>query len=396
MSLANTPTRFMQRALQLAARGRGYVQPNPMVGCVLVRDNRIVAEGFHQRYGQAHAEVMALRDAQTKGIDTTGLHAYVTLEPCCHFGKTPPCVQALIAAKVGHVSAAMVDPFPAVSGKGLQQLKQAGIRTSVGLCEAEARQLNAAFIKRCEQGLPWVMLKWAQTLDGYIATRNGHSQWVSGPQARRWVHQQRSWVDVIMTGIGTVLADDPQLTARGVKLRRVARRVVIDPSLKLPLHSRLVQSLRESESAAALTVAVHEQGLREPVGEWSDKLNTLRKLGVEVIGLPVWATGESTRTAAASLLDLRPLMKHLLEAHRAGNVWVEGGARLNGALLAQGLADQVLAIVAPKWLGDPQALHAMVLPAGSANAMENMDHAHRLTLQQLRRLGDDVLLDYRV
>ncbi len=386
----------MHRALQLAARARGYVEPNPMVGCVLVRDQRIVAEGYHQRYGEAHAEVMALRDAQTKGIDTAGLHAYVTLEPCCHFGKTPPCVQALIAAKIGHVTAAMIDPFPAVGGKGLKQLQQAGITTCVGLCEAQARQLNAAFIKRIEAGLPWVMLKWAQTLDGRIATRSGHSQWVSGPQARHWVHQQRASVDVIMTGIGTVLADDPQLTARGVKVRRVARRVVIDPSLKLPMNSRLIQSLCDRDQVAPLTVAVREQLLREPGEAGSYKLNQLRELGVEVFGLPDGPTGDATLAATTSLLDLRLLMKHLADTYHASNIWVEGGARLNGALLSQGLADQMLAIIAPKWLGDPQALAAMVLPAESAQAIEKMDQAHQLSLQQVRRLGEDVLLDYRI
>ncbi|MED5287204.1 MAG: bifunctional diaminohydroxyphosphoribosylaminopyrimidine deaminase/5-amino-6-(5-phosphoribosylamino)uracil reductase RibD, partial [Planctomycetota bacterium] len=202
---------WMRKAIDLALRGQGQVEPNPMVGCVLVRDNQLVAEGWHQQYGGDHAEVDAIAKAAGSARGAT---AYVTLEPCCHQGKTPPCIDALIQAGVARVVVAQVDPFEHVSGKGIAALQRAGILTEVGILEAEAKILNAPYLYRIRHGLPWVIAKWAMTLDGRIATRTGSSQWISNETSRQKVHQIRSRMDGIMVGIGTALADDPSLTPR--------------------------------------------------------------------------------------------------------------------------------------------------------------------------------------
>lgn len=205
----------MRRALDLAARGRGRVEPNPMVGAVLLdRAGQAVGEGYHQQYGKEHAEVNALADARQRGVDPAGLTMVVTLEPCAHTGKTPPCVEALLQARVGRVVVAMVDPYEEVSGRGIARLREAGLVVEVGVEETAARRLNEAFIKRVTTGLPWVILKWAQTLDGRTATATGHSQWISNEASRAAVHELRAVVDVVAVGVGTAIADDPSLTAR--------------------------------------------------------------------------------------------------------------------------------------------------------------------------------------
>src|SRR5207253_7885382 len=213
-----------RRALELAERGRGYVEPNPLVGAVVVHDGRIIGEGWHQRYGEAHAEVNALTAA---GDAARGATLYVTLEPCCHHGKTPPCTDAVLRAGVQRVVAAMLDPFPQVSGKGADLLRAAGVTVDVGLCEAEARRLNAPYLKLLATGLPYVTAKWAMTLDGKIATRTGDSKWISNEASRRRVHELRGRMDAIIVGIGTALADDPLLTARPTGPRTPAR-IVLD------------------------------------------------------------------------------------------------------------------------------------------------------------------------
>src|SRR5437764_12544149 len=209
--MTETDGQWMRRALELAERGRGYVEPNPLVGAVVVRDGRLVGAGWHQRYGQAHAEVNALAAA---GEAARGATLYVTLEPCCHVGKTPPCTDAVIRAGVARVVAAMSDPFPQVAGRGAELLRQAGLAVEVGPCEAEARRLNAPYLKLLARGRPYVHAKWAMTLDGKIATRSGDSKWISNRASRQVVHDLRGRVDGIVVGAGTALADDPQLTAR--------------------------------------------------------------------------------------------------------------------------------------------------------------------------------------
>lgn len=332
----------MQRALERAARARGLAEPNPLVGCVLLGAGKlpgklaseVIGEGHHERFGQAHAEVNALADARARGHDPAGATAVVTLEPCSHTGKTGPCADALIAAKVGRVVAAMTDPDPRVSGRGFERLRAAGIAVVVGDAERQARELNAPFIKRLTTGLPFVTLKWAQTLDGATATATGHSQWISGPASRRRVHELRACADVVMVGSGTFLSDQPRLTARDVPVRRVARRVVV--------------SRRGAVSA-------------EQAGD------------IEVMN--------------------EPLEKGLrrLASEGATHVLVEGGARLNGELLNAGLVDRVLVFVAPSLCGDPAALPSVV-----SGPCATMDQVKRLRLHAVERLGDDVMLDYRV
>jgi diaminohydroxyphosphoribosylaminopyrimidine deaminase/5-amino-6-(5-phosphoribosylamino)uracil reductase len=370
----------MLRALRLARRGQGRVEPNPMVGCVLVRGGRVLAEGYHRRFGGPHAEVVALGQARRRGRSCAGADLYVTLEPCCHQGKTPPCTDALIRAGVGRIFVAIKDPFSKVSGRGLALLRRAGIAVHVGLGAAAALDLNAPFLRRVTTGLPWVLAKWAQSLDGRLAAAGGDSRWISSPPARRYVHALRARVDAIVIGIGTALADDPHLTVRGVRLLRprAPRRVVVDPDLRLPARSHLVRSC--AAGGPALTLAVRQAVYRRR----PRRLQVLEARGVEFVGLP-------DLPQRPGRMDLTPLLRHLAQAHDATNVLVEGGGRLFGALLDQGLIDQVLAFVAPKVIGDGKAPAAV-----SGLTCRRVAAARRLELRSVRRLGPDVLLDYRV
>src|SRR5579871_1062456 len=234
---------FMSRALELARRGQGFVEPNPMVGCVLATDEGVVGEGWHRRFGGAHAEVEALTVA---GSRARGATAYLTLEPCSHFGKTPPCAPALIEAGVRRVVVAMEDPFPEVAGKGLALLRSTGVDVEVGLMRDEAAWLNAPYLRRVVDRRPWIIAKWAMTLDGKIATRTGDSQWISGRPSREIVHQLRARVDAVIVGRGTAERDDPLLTARPAdgNVARVATRIVVDGGAKLSSTSQLVQTAR--------------------------------------------------------------------------------------------------------------------------------------------------------
>jgi len=335
---------MMQHALTLARRGQGYVEPNPMVGAVVLDGDRVLGEGHHRRFGGPHAEINALADCRARGHEPAGATMVVTLEPCAHHGKTPPCAQALIEAKLARVIIAMADPNPRVSGRGIAALRRAGIEVEVGVEEAAARRLNEPFLKHVTTGLPWVIVKWAQTLDGRIATAIGDSRWISNEQSRHFVHQTRARVDAIITGVGTVLADDPALTARGVEVRRAARRVVVGPREVLPEDAKLL----------------------------SDD------------GPPGMCHEDAT--------DLRAMLEYLGREHLATNVLVEAGGGLVGRLFDQGLVDQVLAFIAPKLLGDAEA-HGPL----RGRSVPRIHEAHGLQLIDLRRFGDgDVMLDYRV
>lgn len=369
----------MRLALKLAARGRGAVEPNPMVGAVIARGQEVLGRGWHRRFGGAHAEIEAILAAGDAGHSLEDATLYVTLEPCSHHGKTPPCAEAVIRAGIRRVVVAMQDPNPRVAGRGLEMLRQAGVDVQLGLLESEARELNAPFIKQHTTGLPWVIAKWAQTLDGATATRAGQSRWISSPASRRLVHQLRARVDIVMVGIGTALADDPTLTARHVPRRRTARRVVIDPRLRLPLTSHLVQTIDQ----APLLIVTAEQSLRERQKE----VEAMNAAGAEVMPAPLLRDADSQ----SRVLDLDVLLRRLVEKQQISNVLVEGGAHLLGRLFDQGLVDQVLAFVAPRLLGDEQAL-----PAVAGLAPQRIDEGQALALRHCRRLGDDVLLDYRV
>ncbi|TWU08182.1 bifunctional diaminohydroxyphosphoribosylaminopyrimidine deaminase/5-amino-6-(5-phosphoribosylamino)uracil reductase RibD [Stieleria varia] len=259
----------MRLALQLAQQGQGHVEPNPMVGCVLARDGQIIGQGYHESFGGPHAEVQALRSL-TDSATANSCTAYVTLEPCCHHGKTPPCVDALINAGVRRVVVAMDDPFPKVSGGGLERLRQAGVEVHLGLLRADAAELNAPYLKRIRSGIPWVIAKWAMTMDGRIATVSGQSQWITGETARRSVHQLRARVDAILTGMGTVESDDPTLTARlsntdndgtSIEPSRVATRVVFCRHRLPDLKSKLMSTIDQAPVLLIVSDTIDESHL---------------------------------------------------------------------------------------------------------------------------------------
>ncbi|SFN11076.1 diaminohydroxyphosphoribosylaminopyrimidine deaminase [Formivibrio citricus] len=321
MSLPDEP--FMRRALELAARGLYTTTPNPRVGCVIVRDGKIIAEGWHERAGEPHAEVHALRAA---GELARGATAYVTLEPCSHHGRTPPCADALIAAGVARVVAAMQDPNPQVAGNGLARLAAAGIAVESGLLEAEARELNIGFVSRMTRDRPWLRIKTGCSLDGRTALPNGQSQWITSPESRADVQKLRARSCAMLTGIGTVLADDPQLTVRDFAIGRQPLRVVLDSRLRMPPSAKLLQT------PGVLVVCAEENAARR---------TALEAAGAEVMCLPV-----------NGRVDLMAL---LLELGRRGcnEVTVEAGAELAGAFARAGLVDEWVIYQAPVLIGDP-------------------------------------------
>lgn len=351
--------RMMSRAVELARRGEGAVEPNPMVGCVLVREGQIVGEGWHARFGGPHAEVVALEQA---GASARGSDVYVTLEPCCHQGKTPPCVNALIAAGVSRVIAAVGDPFPAVAGGGFARLQQAKIATAVGLLSAEADALNAPYLKLVRQGQPWVIAKWAMSLDGKIATRTGASQWISCEQSRAWVHQLRGRMDGILVGRGTVEADDPLLTARPPG-PRIATRIVLDSHARLRTNSRLVQSVDQGPVLVVVTPAAAE-----------DDLQRLQQMGVLVHVLEA----ESRREQIAELLAE-------LGRRKMTNLLVEGGTDVLGSFFAANAVDEVHAFIAPKIIGGTAAAS----PVGGVG-ITDLSEALELTSVATSQCGSDL------
>lgn len=317
--------RMMQTALALAAEGRFSTSPNPRVGCVITQGRQIVGQGFHIRAGSPHAEVYALRQA---GELARGATAYVTLEPCSHYGRTPPCAEGLIAAGVKRVVAAMTDPNPQVAGRGLQMLRDAGIETQIGLLENEARRLNRGFLSRIERGRPFVRLKCAASLDGRTALSDGRSQWITDAAARADVQMLRAESCAVLTGIGTVLADNPQLNVRAFDTLRQPVRVVLDSRLQIPGNCRLLQ-----DTSAPVIIAT--------LSTDESRLKTLSSLPHVRILHPQSAQGR---------IDLADLLR-LLAADGIGEVLVEAGATLAGAFLETGLADEIVLYQAPKILG---------------------------------------------
>ena len=320
-----TDHEFMAQALRLAEKGLYTTTPNPRVGCVIVRDGKVVGSGWHQRAGEPHAEIHALAQA---GELARGATVYVTLEPCSHHGRTPPCAEALIKAGVGHVVVAMVDPNPEVAGEGLTQLQQAGIQTDIGLLEKEARELNIGFVSRMTCGRPWLRLKIAASLDGKTALNNGVSQWITGAAARRDAHRLRARSCAVLTGIGTVLADDPMLNVREVETPRQPLRVVVDSTLRMRPTAKML--LPEEEEVLVVTAS------SDPV-----KAGRLREAGAEVLMLPPL----DGRVDLALMLDE-------LGKRGINEITVEAGRGLNGALVRQGLVDEFVIYFAPLLLGD--------------------------------------------
>ncbi|MFH1657769.1 MAG: bifunctional diaminohydroxyphosphoribosylaminopyrimidine deaminase/5-amino-6-(5-phosphoribosylamino)uracil reductase RibD [Pseudomonadota bacterium] len=357
MSFSAVDHGMMARALQLAERGLWTTSPNPRVGCVVVRDGEIVGEGWHEKAGEPHAEVHALRAA---GERAKGATAYVTLEPCSHHGRTPPCAEALIAAGVARVVSAMTDPNPLVSGKGLALLQAAGIETASGLLESEARELNIGFVSRMTRGRPWLRLKAAASLDGKTALNNGVSQWITGPDARRDGHAWRARACAILTGIGTVRDDDPNLTVRDVATTRQPLRVVVDSRLEILPTARILQG------EPVLIVGAIEN---------AEKMALLRSTGnfVEILN------------NGSDKVDLKALLE-LLARRGINEVHAEAGFKLNGSLLGEGLIDELLLYLAPCLIGH-EASGLFNLPE-----LITLDGKRRLKIRDLRQLGEDIRL----
>ncbi len=345
----------MARALQLAERGLHTTDPNPRVGCVLVKDDRIVGEGWHERAGEPHAEVYALRAAGAGAKHST---AYVTLEPCCHHGRTPPCSDALIKAGISRVVVAMRDPHSQVDGGGIQQLEQAGILVENGLLEQQARQLNPGFIKRMQFGRPFVRLKLAMSLDGRTAMASGESKWITGEAARRDVQQWRARSSAILTGVGTVLADDPSMTVRLENTQRQPLRVIVDTNLSTPAGAAI---LRQPGETVIMTCSDDETA-------WK----ALEAAGARIIAMPYC---QNTVDMAAVLDQLGEM--EINELH------VETGATLSGALLQAGLVDELIIYMAPVLLGDA-ARGLFHLPG-----LETMADRLHLQIDDIRAIGED-------
>ncbi len=355
----------MRYALQLAARGRGLVEPNPAVGAVIVDDRRhVIAAGYHRQFGGAHAEVDAIRAA---GERSRGARLFVTLEPCCHQGKTPPCTDAVIAAGLREVVIGCQDPAPQVSGKGIAILKAAGIAVTVGVCESDARELIAPFRRLMLQGLPWVHAKWAMTLDGRIATRTGHSMWISGAESRAEVHRLRGLMDAIITGAGTVRADDPRLTVRPPG-PRTPLRVVIDRSGEsVKLDGLLVQTIDE---APVLVCVEHAHAN-------THHLERLKGAGAEVLSV------DADRSVPQQLLKD-------LGQRQLTHVLLEAGGGLHGSFHDENLIDEVHVFVAPKIVG---GVNAVTPVAGQGRA--EIPELPSLRDMTIRQFGDDVLIEGR-
>lgn len=353
--------RMMRRAIALARRGEGRVEPNPMVGCVIVRRGQVIGEGYHRRFGAPHAEVEALRAVNTS---PRGATVYVSLEPCCHQGKTPPCSRALIEAGVARVVAAIRDPNRTVRGRGLRALRRAGVRVDTGVEAAEAAALIAPFATRIRLDRPYVIGKWAQSLDGKLAGARGESKWISCETSRRRVHRLRARVDAVLVGSGTVLSDDPALTARNVPLRRRALRVVLDGRLRIPLRCQLVDTTAK-HPVLVFTLAAAAR---------STKASRLRKAGVEVVACGT-RNGRLSLAACLSALASRDVT----------NLLVEGGAALLTSFLDAELLDEAYVFTAPILIGGaaPALLGNRV-----ARRLATAKHPHRVTI---RSSGIDVL-----
>lgn len=387
MSQAEGDHAYMAQALNLAALGRSRTHPNPMVGCVIVKDGEVVGTGYHRKAGEPHAEVFALREA---GEAARGATVYVTLEPCAHHGRTPPCADALVAAGVGRVVAAMVDPDPRVAGKGLARVRAAGIAAESGLMEAEARLLNRAYLKLKATARPLVILKWAMTLDGKIACASGDSRWVTGDDARAHLHQVRDQVDAILVGETTASRDDPELTARpagpgplpgwagGIDpgpdpgwAPKDPLRIVLDSMARTDLDSRLFSPELQQRPHPNKTLIAATR-LASPI-----KLKAIRERGADTLELP-----ERER-----VVDLTALLDELGRRGIA-SLLVEGGARVHWSFLSQGLADYIMVYMAPKLIGGANAPGPVAGPG-----LQVMAQAWAAAIRKLTIIGSDLLVE---
>ena len=358
---------YMRRAMELAERGVGFTNPNPMVGAVIVKGGKVIGEGWHERCGEWHAERNAFKNCT---VPAEGATMYVTLEPCCHYGKTPPCTEAIIEHGIARVVVGMEDPNPLVAGKGIALLREAGIEVVCGVEEEALREQNRVFLKYISTKLPWVAMKTAMTLDGKIATRTGDSKWITGAEARAYVHELRHRFMAIVVGIGTAVADDPLLNCR-IEGRGVRQpiRVVVDSNARLSLDSQLVKTAGEYRTIVAHTRFAPEESVK-----------ALREAGVEML----------LCKEKEGLVDVRNLLE-LLGQSGIDSILLEGGGSLNYTFLAEGLADELYAFIAPKIVGGMNAKTPV-----EGVGMEKMADAINLELENVLNVGHDVLLKLKV
>jgi len=353
---------YMRYAIRLAEKAKGKTSPNPLVGCVIVKNNSIIGTGYHKKAGKPHAEVEALRDA---GPEAKGARMYVSLEPCNHFGKTPPCTEAIIKAGIKKVIVAMIDPNPLNKGKGIRKLRNAGVGVITGICRDQAMRINRPFIKRCATGMPFITLKIAETLDGKIAAANGNSKWISSDKSRGLVKTIRNEVDAVMVGINTVLRDDPLLISSKGDAKKPAR-IIVDTKLRIPERSRLVRTAK-----TYTTIIITSSGREK------DKINRLKKCGVNLIEV----------NKKAHMLDLSSAMR-VLSDMGISDILVEGGARLAGSLLDERLLDRVMFFIAPKIFGSDDAIGAI-----SGNGAKDVKDAFKIGDLKTFKIDNDVVIE---
>lgn len=355
---------YMRLAISLAKKGHGTTSPNPMVGAVLVKNNRIVGKGYHRKAGHPHAEVVAINDA---GEEARGSALYVNLEPCVHFGRTPPCTEAIKNAGINKVVIAMLDPNPQVSGKGVQFLRDLGIMVKTGVLEEEAKRLNEAFIINMEKSRPFFIMKAAISLDGKIATKTCDSKWISNEESRRYTNRLRSNVDAIMVGINTVITDNPMLIPRMVKVKRYPTRIILDSKLRLPLASDIVKTADKYK-----TIVFASEDSR------ADKEARLKSFGIDVIRSPKDEAGKVSLRFVCEELYRRELM----------SVLIEGGGEINSSMLKEGFIDKFILFYAPIFIGGKNALNLI-----GGKGIDFLRDAHRVKITGIKRFKDDICLE---
>ena len=355
---------YMKIALKLAPKGRGYVSPNPLVGSVIVKEDRVIGQGYHHRYGGNHAEINALNNASE---DVAGSTLYVTLEPCCHEGKTPPCIDSIIKHKIARVVIGTIDANPLVSCRGINHLQDCGIEVKTGILERECRELNEVFFHFMETKMPFVTVKYAQTLDGRIATATGQSKWISSAPSLRFTHKLRAAHDAILVGAGTVIKDNPELTVRLVRGRNPLR-IIVDSALKIPAKSKVLQNLSQNKTIIATIKKADDP-----------QFQRLTNLGAEVITIAADKQGN---------VNLKKLLK-LLAKRNISSLLIEGGAQIITSILIDNLANRLVTVIAPKILGKG-------IEAVGELKIHNLDLAKKLSIRKIIKSGDDIILDSRL
>ena len=356
-----TDALYMKKALALAKKGAGWTSPNPMVGAVIVKDGKIIGEGYHRRYGENHAEIDAI-NSSSDSIE--GATFYITLEPCTHYGKTPPCVEKIVELKPSRVVIGATDPNPVVSGKGIEILKSSGIETRTGVLEEECIKLNEMYFKYITTGIPFITLKYAQTIDGRIASATGHSKWISSDASLKYAHKLRSHHDAVMVGVGTVLADNPELTVRLVRGRNPAR-IVLDPHLKIPIDARILRNQRDSK-----TIVLYSHRYNK------SKLPLLEEAGIETIIVPEHDDGRVNLSECLIELGKREI----------SSILVEGGSGIITSFMKERLPDKLVVITAPKIMG--KGIEAV----GNLDILR-VDNSIRLDIVKISRKGVDIIIE---